>query len=133
MIRFNVLLSVIFISLLFSPLAVEPALAQFQDKGPGQSGENHGRFFGKGHPKSIQDLPPGQLRKTLEGLPANARGKALGWLQGFSFPAEDVKNLRASGDGSIHYADTFLPAPVDANDVDANIIANPESAPAVSA
>jgi hypothetical protein len=133
MIRFNVFLSVIFISLLFSPLAAEPVLAQFQDDESGQSGDNRGRSYGKGQPKSIRELPPGQLRKTLESLPAKAQGKALGWLQDVSFPAEDVKNLRANADGSIHYADTFLPAPVDAADVDVNIIADPDTAPAVSA
>ena len=47
----------------------------------GQSGDDHGRSYGIGQPKTIQDLPPGQLRKDLEGLPAKAKGKALGWLQ----------------------------------------------------
>lgn len=73
----------------------------------GQSGDDHGRSYGIGQPNTIQDLPPGQLRQDMESLPANARGKALGWLQRFSFPAEDVKSLRVRNDGSIHYADTF--------------------------
>ena len=73
----------------------------------GQSADNHGHSYGIGQPNTIQDLPPGQLRKELESLPANARGKALGWLQRFSFPAEDVKSLRVRPDGSIHYADAF--------------------------
>ena len=75
----------------------------------GNSDDSHGRSFGVGQPNTVQDLPPGQLRRSLEGLPANARGKALGWLQEFSFPAEDVKALRAGPDGSIHYADKFEP------------------------
>lgn len=75
----------------------------------GKSTDSHGRTFGVGQPRTVQDLPRGQLRKSLEGLPANARGKALGWLQAFSFPVEDVEALRAGFDGSIHYADTFEP------------------------
>jgi len=71
----------------------------------GQSADDHGRSYGIGQPKTTQDLPPGQFRKDLEGLPANARGKALGWLQGFSFPAQDVKSLRVNADGAIYYAD----------------------------
>lgn len=71
----------------------------------GQSADNHGRSYGIGQPNTIQDLPPGQLRKDLEGLPAKARGKALGWLQGFSFPTEDVKSLKVNADGAIYYAD----------------------------
>ena len=59
----------------------------------GQSGDDHGRSYGIGQPKVIQDLPPGQLRKDLERLPAKARGKALGWLQEFSFPVEDIKSV----------------------------------------
>ena len=75
----------------------------------GQSTDSHGHVFGVGQPKTTRDLPPGLLRKNLETLPAKARGKALGWLQRVSFPAEDVKSLRVSPDGSIHYADTFVP------------------------
>jgi hypothetical protein len=67
-------------------------------------------IFGIGQPKSTRELPPGQLRHDLEKLPAKARGNALGWLRGFSFPAEDVRHLRVSSDGSIRYADTFLPS-----------------------
>jgi len=89
-----------------------------QSDEPGKSGDSHGRFYGIGQPKTTQDLPPGHLRNTLEGLPPKARGKALGWLQGVSFPAEDVKNLRVSDDGSIHYADAFLP---DAENADGGV------------
>ena len=74
----------------------------------GQSGDIHGRSYGIGQPESVQNLPSGQLRQDLENLPAQAKGKALGWLQRFSFPVEDVESLRVRPDGSIHYADTFL-------------------------
>jgi len=74
-----------------------------------QAAEEHRHTFGIGHPNTTRDLPPGQLRKSLRGLPPKARGKALGWLQRFSFPAEDVKHLRVSADGSVLYADTLLP------------------------
>ena len=74
----------------------------------GQSADNHGRAFGIGQPNSIQDLPPGQLRRDLEALPAKARGKALGWLREFSFPAEDVSSLRTNADGAIYYAEPVV-------------------------
>jgi len=82
----------------------------------GQSTDNHGRSYGIGQPQTIQDLPPGQLRKDLEGLPAKARGKALGWLQRFEFPVEDLNSLHVNAQGEINYADTFLPERVEAPD-----------------
>lgn len=100
--RRNKILTVICTFLLFF-LGSEFVYAQ------SEAAEEHRHTFGLGHPRTTQDLPPGQLRKNLESLPPKARGKALGWLQGFSFPAEDVGYLRASADGSIFYADTFLP------------------------
>ncbi len=76
---------------------------------------DRGYAYGIGQPKSTRDLPPGQLRKKLEGLPAKARGKALGWLQQISFPAEDLESLSVNSDGAIYYAEpvvsgTFIPA-----------------------
>jgi hypothetical protein len=71
----------------------------------GKSDQAPGKLYGLGQPKSEQDLPPGQLRKSIEGLPLKARAKALKWLQGFSFPAEDIKHLRVDNDGSVLYAD----------------------------
>ena len=50
----------------------------------------------------------------MESLPANARGKALGWLQRFDFPVEDIASLRVNAQGEINYADTFLPDDVEA-------------------
>ena len=45
-------------------------------KGKGDSAKT--RNFGIGQPKTAQDLPYGQLRKQIEGLPPKARGNALG-------------------------------------------------------
>ena len=67
----------------------------------GNSADAPGRLFGMGQPHSVNDLPPGQLKSTLEGLPPKARGKALGWLQRFSFPAEDIAHLRVDSEGSV--------------------------------
>lgn len=108
MIRFSNFVSAICISLLIL-LGGESVLAQSQGGDPGQSGQSHGRFYGKGQPESIWELPPGQLRNDLKQLPAKARGRAMAWLQGVSFPEEDVRNLRVSADGSISFADTVLP------------------------
>jgi hypothetical protein len=100
--------------ILFLLLITSTALAQ------GNSGNAPGRLFGIGHPHSVKDLPPGQLRSRLEGLPPKARGKALGWLQSFSFPAEDVTNLRADPQGAIYYAETFVPGPADAGQAESS-------------
>jgi len=88
-------------------MGCEPVFAQSQDDSPGKSGETHG--FGIGHPKTTLDLPPGQLKKDLESLTPESRGKALRWLQSISFPNEDVKYLRVDRKGNIKYADTFVP------------------------
>ena len=104
---------------------LEQSDAPVQDDSPGQSGNSHGKFYGIGQPGTTQDLPPGQLRLTLEGLPPRARGKALGWLQNFSFPAEDVKNLRADQQGAIYYADTFVPEPADASQAESSSAGSP--------
>ena len=93
----------------------------------GKSADSHGRFYGIGQPKSTQDLPPGQFRKQLESLPAKAKGRALGWLQSVSFPAEDVKYLRASPEGYIRFADTFVPAPAEAEATSDAMVANAEA------
>ena len=75
----------------------------------GKSSDAKSRNYGVGQPKTVEELPYGQLRKQLESLPPKARGKALGWLQGFSFPHEDLKNLKVSKKGEISYSDSFLP------------------------
>ena len=75
-----------------------------------KSDEAKARQFGKGHPRTVQDLPNGNFRRQIERLPLKARGKALGWLQRFSFPVEDLESLRVNQNGDVHYADSFLPS-----------------------
>lgn len=100
--------------ILLGLLITSSALAQ------GNSANAPGRFFGIGQPQAVRDLPPGQFRSTLEGLPKKAQGKALGWLQRMSFPAEDVQNLRADHHGAIYYVDAFLPGPADAGQAESS-------------
>lgn len=109
---------------LFLLLSNGSVLAQYQDNEPGESSQSQGRFYGKGHPKTTRDLPPGQLRKSLDNLQPYAKSKALRWLQEFSFPAADVESLRVTADGSIHYADSFLPT-LAATDNAENLSTNP--------
>lgn len=75
----------------------------------GKSIQAKARHFGIGQPKNVQDLPHGKLRKDLLGLPRKAQGKALGWLQRFEFPVEDIASLRVNANGDISYADVGLP------------------------
>src|SRR5262245_33175882 len=65
------------------------------------------REFPPGALNRIEDLPPSRLRTRLEGLPANARGRALEWLRSFHFTELDLNSLDADADGGIFYADTF--------------------------
>ncbi len=67
------------------------------------------RTFGIGQPQTVSELPPGQLKRTLESLPPQARARALRWLQDFSFPAQDVNTLNADDEGNVFYGDTHRP------------------------
>ena len=73
----------------------------------GQSDQGlESRVFGQGQPATIGDLPPGQLKRKINGLPAQAQGRALQWLQDFSFPAIDVEMLDVDSEGGIYYVET---------------------------
>ena len=72
---------------------------------PGQS-----IMYGKGAPFKLSDLPQNsRLRKSLEGLPAIERGRAMDKLHGFSFPQNDVDVLQADSEGGIFYSESHLP------------------------
>lgn len=66
------------------------------------------RVFGPQIPFSVADLPPGQFRQALENLPPVAQQRAMTWLNGFSFPAQDTQHLRVDQQGGIFYADLPL-------------------------
>ena len=66
------------------------------------------RFFGQGAPVNIQGLPAGDLRKSIESLPAQARDRALAWLRVVEFSEQDLPFMKADPQGGIYYADTFI-------------------------
>lgn len=66
--------------------------------------------FGKDHPFTLDELPPGLLKQDLQRLPPSARQKAMAWLHSFNFPANDAAMLRADAQGGIHYQDFFAQA-----------------------
>jgi len=66
------------------------------------------RFFGSGEPHSSTELPAGDLRESIESLPAATRGRALQWLQSVEFSAQDLPYMKVDKQGSIYYADTFM-------------------------
>ena len=68
---------------------------------PGK-GQGQARMFGKGAPFAVTDLPASALRRGLESLPEKARGRALGWLHQFEFPAADVHTLRVDAEGGVY-------------------------------
>ena len=67
---------------LFLLFATSVAFAQ------GNSADAPGRLFGLGQPHSVNDLPPGQLKSTLEGLSPAAQDKALDRLRKSMGPSD---------------------------------------------
>jgi hypothetical protein len=65
------------------------------------------RFFGRGAPASVDSLPAGALRKSIESLPVNSRDRALNWLRAIEFSEQDLAYLRVDPQGGIYYADSF--------------------------
>jgi len=65
------------------------------------------RFFGRGAPATVGSLPAGDVRKTMEALPAQARDRALSWLQAIEFSEQDLAYMRIDPQGGVYYADTF--------------------------
>jgi hypothetical protein len=66
------------------------------------------QFFGSGAPRSSTELPNGDLRKSIESLPAAMSGRALQWLQSVEFSAQDLAYMKVDPQGGIYYADTFM-------------------------
>ncbi len=66
------------------------------------------RVFGLGQPATVNDLPPGQLKRKIVDLPPQAQGRALKWLQEFSFPEADVVTLDVDNEGGVRYVDTLV-------------------------
>jgi PKD repeat protein len=72
---------------------------------PAYSQPNESRMYGAAAPFEIDELPPGILRSALEGLPPQAKARALNWLHEFNFPAADVAFLRVDPQGGVFYED----------------------------
>jgi hypothetical protein len=66
------------------------------------------RFFGRGAPATVDSLPAGGMRTSLEALPQKARERALSWLQAIEFSEQDLASMRVDPQGGIYYADTFV-------------------------
>jgi hypothetical protein len=64
-------------------------------------------FFGRGAPATVDSLPAGDLRNSLESLPAKQRERALSWLQAIEFSQQDLPYIKVDSQGGIYYADTF--------------------------
>lgn len=67
------------------------------------------RQFGNGRPVSLNDLPPGQLKRRIESLAPKAQANALRWLQYISFTGTDLDVLRVDDGGGVFFADTLRP------------------------
>lgn len=87
--QFLLITSVLLFSLAGAPAAAEVA------------------FFGEGAPSSAAELPPGDLRQSIESLSPDVRGRTLQWLQSIEFSGQDLPYLKVDAGGGVYYADTF--------------------------
>ena len=97
-------------------------LCLFSPQSFAQSDNANPAAFSVGKPARILDLPDSAFRNKLLSLSPQARGNALKWMQGFNFPAADVKYLRVNDFGEIYYADTFLPPEAGPSDLGEPVI-----------
>ncbi len=67
--------------------------------------------FPPGSIRRTEDLPAGRLRNAIERLPADARNRAVAWLDNFHFTELDLDSLQVDAEGGIFYADRFTLAP----------------------
>ena len=88
-------------SSLLSGLLAVSGVVYFQSADAGVS------FFGRGAPATVDSLPAGDLRNSLESLPAKSRERALSWLQAIEFSQQDLPYIKVDPQGGIYYADTF--------------------------
>lgn len=84
---------------IFSLIAFSVVVAGAQPAGP--------REFPPGVLQRLEQLPAGRLRRQIEGLPAQARERAVAWLRSFHFTELDLQSLEVDRDGGIYYADEF--------------------------
>jgi PKD repeat protein len=83
-------------------------------------------MYGQNAPFTVDELPPGLLRSSLESLPPQAKSRAMNWLHSFDFPENDLEYLGVDPEGGVFYSDTYKPEPVESSpEVDTS------SAPAV--
>src|SRR5258705_4088197 len=61
------------------------------------------RQFPPGTLSRIGDLPSGRLRTHIQGLPLQARQRALDWLRSFHFTELDLKSLEVDSAGGPFY------------------------------
>lgn len=84
------------------------------------------REFPVGGLGRIAELPAGRFRIQLEGLPPQAQGRALEWLQDFHFPAADVGSMHVDPGGGICYACEFGHTQSEASSEPAPVPGEPE-------
>jgi hypothetical protein len=87
-------------------LAVAPAASA------GQTHAYGALRYAPGQLRSIAELPPGQLKRRIEGLSPAAQANALRWLQNLSVTGSDLDTLRVDVGGGVFVVDDQgLPAP----------------------
>lgn len=75
----------------------------------GQATGSSGPLFDAGSPLSMNLLPAGPLKTSLEALPQDAQNRALKWMQRLSLNQGDLGFLRVDDRGGVYFADTYLP------------------------
>lgn len=72
------------------------------------------REFPPGALQRLDELPAGRFRKQIEGLPPQARDRAVAWLRSFHFTESDLPSLEVDRDGGIYYIDEVAVEPPEA-------------------
>ena len=66
---------------------------------------NNGKTYGKGHPFTIDQLPPGQFKQDLKALPEAAQKNAVAWMNENTFTDLDFVYLRVDKQGGVFFED----------------------------
>ncbi|MFA6174240.1 MAG: zinc-dependent metalloprotease family protein, partial [Kiritimatiellales bacterium] len=84
---------------------------------------------------TLNDLPPGKVRSTVEKLPAEAQQHALLQLSRMNFRAQDEASVRVDGGGFIYYVCNLTaeetPVPEHSSVAEAGVVATESSAAAL--
>jgi len=78
------------------------------------------KMYGQAAPFTVKELPESKLKTQLDSLPIPAQERAVKWLNGFSFPANDIANINVDKHGGVFYLDTEVPEQISQEDLESD-------------